>query len=165
MYRSYRSCRSYRSHLVKHVQTMQIHYKLPSRRIFWQSLSTKHRTKSLTHQTGNHTDHTDPACRTCADQADHTHPTQANAYARSRWPRSHQVNMIQISQILHIVLGQHVQIMQIQVKHVQITQILQIPPDTNVQIMQIVQIPPGETCAALQHIFIPRNFPGGRGMG
>ena len=33
--------------------TWSIHYKLP-RRIFWQSLSTKHRTKSQTHQTGNY---------------------------------------------------------------------------------------------------------------
>ena len=31
-----------------------IHYKLPYRRNFSQSLSTKHRTKSLTHQTGNY---------------------------------------------------------------------------------------------------------------
>ena len=30
--------------------TRRLHYKLPQRRIFWQSLSTKHQTKSPTHQ-------------------------------------------------------------------------------------------------------------------
>ena len=60
--------------------------------------------------------------RSCADQADHADHTRANMYARSRSYR------------LHLV------------KHVQITQIIQIPPGEHVQITQIMQIPPGETC-------------------